>query len=113
MPSLVELDRRSTLGRPLQLTVSRPLIVKRAMMKLLIIGGTVFLGRHLAEAALARGHAVTLFNRGRHNPDLFPEVEKLRGDRTSDLSALQGRSWDAVIDTCGYVPREVRASVDL
>jgi 2'-hydroxyisoflavone reductase len=82
-------------------------------MKLLILGGTVFLGRHLVEAALARGHAVTLFNRGQHNADLYPEVEKLRGDRDGDLAALHGRAWDAAIDTCGYVPRVVRASAEL
>lgn len=79
-------------------------------MKLLILGGTIFLGRHLVEAALASGHTVTLFNRGQHNADLFPTVEKLRGDRRQDLSALQGRRWDAVIDTCGYIPREVRSA---
>ena len=82
-------------------------------MKLLILGGTVFLGRHLVEAALARGHAVTLFNRGQHNPELYPEVEKLRGDRNGDLEALRGRHWDAVIDTSGYVPRVVQASAEL
>ncbi len=82
-------------------------------MKLLILGGTVFLGRHLVEAALARGHEITLFNRGRHNPDLFPDVEKLRGDRDNDLAALQGRRWDAVIDTSGYIPRAVRQSAEL
>ncbi|HZT43735.1 MAG TPA: SDR family oxidoreductase [Chthonomonadaceae bacterium] len=82
-------------------------------MKILIIGGTVFLGRSLVEAALARGHAITLFNRGQHNPDLFPEVEKLRGDRGGDLEALEGRRWDAVIDTCGYVPRVVRNTAGL
>jgi 2'-hydroxyisoflavone reductase len=79
-------------------------------MKLLILGGTIFVGRHLVEAALARGHEVTLFNRGRHNAELYPEVEKLRGDRAGDLSALAGRSWDAVVDTCGYLPHQVRAS---
>jgi 2'-hydroxyisoflavone reductase len=82
-------------------------------MQLLIIGGTVFLGRHLVEAAHKRGHALTLFNRGQHNPELFPNIEKLRGDRGSDLSALVGRRWDAAIDTCGYVPRVVRASAEL
>lgn len=82
-------------------------------MNLLIIGGTVFLGRHLVEAAQARGHTVTLFNRGQHNPDLFPDVEKLRGDRDGGMDALKGRTWDAVIDTCGYVPRIVRQSVEL
>lgn len=82
-------------------------------MKLLILGGTIFVGRHLVEAALARGHQVTLFNRGQHNPDLYPQVEKLRGDRDGNLTALEGRRWDAVIDTCGYVPRIVRASAEL
>jgi 2'-hydroxyisoflavone reductase len=82
-------------------------------MKLLILGGTMFLGRHLVEAALGRGHEVTLFNRGQHHPELFPEVEKLRGDRDGDLRALEGGRWDAVIDTCGYVPRLVRASAEL
>jgi 2'-hydroxyisoflavone reductase len=82
-------------------------------MKLLVIGGTVFLGRHLVTAAVAAGHDVTLFNRGEHNPDLYPEVEKLRGDRDGELHALGGRSWDVVVDTCGYVPRVVRQSADL
>lgn len=82
-------------------------------MKLLILGGTVFLGRHIVEAALARGHEVTLFNRGQHNPDLFPEVEKLKGDRNGNLESLKGRKWDAVIDPSGYVPRLVQASAKL
>ena len=82
-------------------------------MKILILGGTVFLGRHLVMAAQARGHEVTLFNRGQHNAGIFPDVEKLRGDRQGDLTVLRGRSWDAVIDTCGYVPRVVRASAEL
>src|SRR5215210_9569282 len=81
-------------------------------MRMLILGGTVFLGRHVAEAALGRGHDVTLFNRGRTNADLFPEAEKLRGDRDGDLGALAGRSFDAVVDTSGYVPRIVRETID-
>jgi len=79
-------------------------------MDILILGGTVFLGRALVEAALERGHTITLFNRGQSNTDLFPQVEKLRGDRKASLIALEGRRWDAVIDTCGYVPRVVRLS---
>lgn len=82
-------------------------------MRLLILGGTVFLGRHLADAALARGHQVTLFNRGRSDPSAFPEAEHLRGDRDGGLDALAGRSWDAVIDPSGYVPRVVRQSTEL
>jgi 2'-hydroxyisoflavone reductase len=80
---------------------------------LLILGGTGFLGPHVVEHALARGMKVTLFNRGKTNADMFPEVEKLRGDRDGDLEALRGRSWDAVLDTSGYVPRVVRASAEL
>jgi 2'-hydroxyisoflavone reductase len=79
-------------------------------MRTLILGGTVFLGRHVAEAALARGHELTLFTRGVHGADLFPEAEHLRGDRSLDVSALRGRSWDAVIDTSGYEPAAVAAS---
>jgi 2'-hydroxyisoflavone reductase len=81
-------------------------------MKLLVLGGTKFLGRAAVEAALARGDEVTLFNRGQTNPELFPEAEKLRGDRDGDLSALAGRTFDAVVDTSGYVPRVVRQTLD-
>ena len=79
-------------------------------MRVLILGGTHFLGRHLAAAALAQGHSVTLFNRGRQSEGLFPEAEHLRGDRDGDLAALAGRRWDVALDTSGYVPRVVRAT---
>lgn len=79
-------------------------------MNVLIIGGTRFIGRHLVHAAQLRSHTVTLFHRGKTNADLFPDVEKLHGDRSVDLSALHGRAWDAVIDTCGYVPAHVAMS---
>ncbi len=82
-------------------------------MKLLILGGTEFVGRHLVEAALERGHEVTLFNRGQTNPDLFPDLEKLRGERDGNLEALKGGRWDAVMDTSGYAPRVVHASASL
>jgi 2'-hydroxyisoflavone reductase len=82
-------------------------------VRLLVLGGTKFLGRAVAEAALVAGHELTLFTRGQTNPDLFPEAEHLRGDRNGDLRALEGRSWDAVVDPSGYVPRIVRASAEL
>jgi 2'-hydroxyisoflavone reductase len=82
-------------------------------MRILILGGTQFIGIHMAEAALERGHTVTLFNRGRSNPGLLPGAEKLQGDRDGDLDALKGRKWDAVIDNSGYVPRHVRLSAEL
>jgi 2'-hydroxyisoflavone reductase len=81
-------------------------------MKILILGGTRFLGRHLVDAARAGGDEVTLLNRGRTAPDLFRDVEQLRADRDGGLGALGGRNWDAVIDTCGYVPRVVRQAVE-
>ncbi len=82
-------------------------------MNVLVLGGTVFLGRHLVEAAIRRGHQVSLFNRGKHNPELYPEAEKLRGDRNGNLDALSGRHWDAVIDTSGHVPAAVKASATI
>ncbi len=78
-------------------------------MKTLILGGTRFLGRFIVEAALARGHQLTLFNRGQSNPGLFPDVEQIHGSR-EDLSPLAGRSWDTVVDTCGFFPRIVGKS---
>lgn len=82
-------------------------------LRILILGGTGFIGPHQVRYAVSRGHTVTLFNRGRTNPHLFPDLEKLRGDRDGDLEALKGREWDAVIDNSGYVPRIVRQSAQL
>lgn len=81
-------------------------------MKLLLLGGTRFLGRHLAEAAVAAGHEVVLFHRGRTNPGAVRGAEEILGDRDGGLGALQGRRWDAVVDTSGYVPRLVRQAVE-
>ncbi|WP_327064439.1 SDR family oxidoreductase [Kitasatospora sp. NBC_01302] len=81
-------------------------------LSLLVLGGTRFLGRAVVEAVLADGHQVTLFNRGRTNPGLFPGVETVIGDRTGDLSALSHRRWDAVVDVAGYDPQVVGLSVD-
>lgn len=79
-------------------------------MRLLVLGGTVFLGRHVAAEALQRGHEVTLFHRGRHGGELFPEAEHVLGERGGDLAALSGRAWDAAIDTSGYEPADVARS---
>jgi 2'-hydroxyisoflavone reductase len=85
-------------------------------MKLLVLGGTLFLGRHVADAARARGHDVAVFHRGTRQPHR-PDLVDLRGDRDPErglgLGALEGGDWDAVIDTSGYFPRHARASVDL
>lgn len=82
-------------------------------MEVLVLGGTRFLGRAFAEEALGRGHRLTLFNRGESNPGLFSQAERIAGDRDGGLEALRGRSFDAVLDTSGYVPRVVRASAEL
>ncbi len=86
-------------------------------LNLLILGGTGFLGPAIVESAMARGHTMTIFNRGKTRPNIFPDVERLRGNRDpkkdDGLTALKGRSWDAVIDTSGYYPRMVRASSEL
>jgi 2'-hydroxyisoflavone reductase len=81
-------------------------------MKILILGGTKFLGRYLVDSALARGHEVTLFNRGKTNPNLFPQIETIIGDREHEIAKLSGRVWDAVIDVAGYLPRIVRLSAE-
>jgi 2'-hydroxyisoflavone reductase len=83
------------------------------MSNILIMGGTRFLGAHVAMAAAAQGHRVTLFTRGQTEPPISLNAERLRGDRrTGDFAALRGRRWDAVIDTSGYIPREVRGVAD-
>lgn len=78
-------------------------------MRILLIGGTSFVGRHIAEAALLAGHEVSLAHRGRTGVDLFPDAEHVALDRDVDLSALAGRDWDATVDVCGYWPRQVRS----
>jgi len=101
-------------GTPAPETKPRePAAAKPTPKKILILGGTGFLGPHVVTTALARGHTVTLFNRGKTQPHLFPELEKLHGDRDGQLDALKGRQWDAVIDPSGYVPRIVKMSAEL
>ncbi|HEY2551996.1 MAG TPA: hypothetical protein VGI64_15625 [Streptosporangiaceae bacterium] len=82
-------------------------------MRILMIGGTSFVGRHIAQAALDAGHEVTLFHRGQTGADLFPGTVHLTGDRNSDLSALRAGEWDATVDVCGFFPRQVRQLADV
>jgi len=76
-------------------------------MRILIIGGTRFVGRHITEAALTAGHEVSLLHRGKTGPDLFPEAEHLLADRDADLSILRDRRWDATIDVSAYLPSQI------
>lgn len=85
-------------------------------MRILMVGGTRFIGRHVVEQALGRGHQVTIFHRGVTGADLFRDdarVEHRTGDRDSDLSALSAGEWDATVDTCAYFPRQVGALADV
>src|SRR5712671_2504856 len=100
----------ATAGAATLVLAALPRSPKAKSMKILILGGTSFLGPQIVEAARARGHVLTLFNRGKTNPGLFPDIEKLHGDRDGDLKSLEGRSWDAVVDTSGFVPRIVTMS---
>ncbi len=81
-------------------------------MRLLVLGGTKFLGRAIVDASLATDHEVTLFNRGETNAGLYPDVDQVHGNRDGGLGVLAGREWDAVVDTCGYFPRVVRQSAE-
>jgi 2'-hydroxyisoflavone reductase len=82
-------------------------------LDILVLGGTGFIGPHMVREALRRGHSVTLFNRGKTNNTLFPDLETIKGDRDNGLDGLKDRKWDAVIDNSGYVPRHVRDSARL
>ena len=101
----------ATPGDPSNPTSRRPPPPRN--LRILVLGGTSFIGPHQVEYALSRGHEVTLFNRGRTNTHLFPGLEKLVGDRNGDLTALQGRSWDVVIDNSATNPRWVELSAGL
>jgi 2'-hydroxyisoflavone reductase len=97
-------------------SVSRNVMAKdksQRPLRILVLGGTKFLGVHIVELALKHGHSVTLFNRGKTNADLFPQLVHLKGDRDGQLNALKGKHWDVVIDDSGYVPRLVKMSAEL
>jgi 2'-hydroxyisoflavone reductase len=100
-------------GLPLASRASDKSVSQKRPLDLLILGGTGFIGPHMVREALRRGHSVTLFNRGKSNDTLFPDLETIIGDRDKGLDGLQGRKWDAVIDNSGYVPRHVRDSARL
>ncbi len=109
------LSAPSAAADPLDATRTRPATTARASdraIRVLILGGTGFIGPHQVRAAREQGHEVTLFNRGQTNPELFPGVEKLRGDRNDDLEALRGRAWDVVIDNSTARPDWVTKSAE-
>jgi 2'-hydroxyisoflavone reductase len=86
---------------------------RRKPLSILILGGTRFIGVEMTELALKRGHKITFFNRGKTNADLFPDIERIKGDRNGEIDGLKGRKWDAVIDNSGYFPRAVKLTAEL
>ena len=103
----------SALGAAVSAALLPTVLHAERPLRILVLGGTRFLGPHMAEYALARGHTLTFFNRGKTNPGVLPSVERIQGDRNGQLEGLKGRKWDAVIDNSGYVPRHVRLSAEL
>jgi 2'-hydroxyisoflavone reductase len=100
-------------GTALAALFQRPIFARAKPLRVLILGGTGFIGPHFVAALSARGHSLTLFNRGKRNPETRAGVEQLVGDRAGQLDALKGRDWDVVIDNSGYTPREVKLTADL
>ena len=109
-------DRRSAcklLGAATLAAAQRGVCAAAQPLRVLILGGTGFIGPHFVTALTAAGHRVTLFNRGRRKHDPMPQVELLIGDRNGQVDALKGRDWDVAIDDSGYTPRQVRLSAEL
>ena len=95
-------------GAPKDADKSKAIEPAARPLKVLILGGTGFLGPQTVEAARRRGHTLTLFNRGKTHPGMFPDIEQIHGDRNTDIKLLAGRNWDVVVDNCGYFPRQIR-----
>jgi 2'-hydroxyisoflavone reductase len=106
-------DALRTLGSVTLATLVDPALAKAKTLKVLILGGTGFIGPHFVDALTAGGHKITLFNRGKRDPEVKPGVEQLLGDRNGQIDTLKGRDWDVVIDNSGYTPSQVKATAEL
>jgi 2'-hydroxyisoflavone reductase len=106
-------DALKVFGGATLATLVDPAFAKAKPLKVLILGGTGFIGPHFVNALKASGHTITLFNRGKRDPDADPGIEQLIGDRNGQIDALKGRDWDAVIDNSAYTPKQVRLTADL
>jgi 2'-hydroxyisoflavone reductase len=100
-------------GATLLASAAGPVFAKRKPLRVLILGGTGFIGPHFVHALTESGHQVTLFNRGKRDPDAKHGVEQLLGDRNDNLKSLEGRDWDVVVDNSGYTPGQVKLSTEL
>ena len=106
-------DALKVLGGATLATLVDPVFAKAKPLKVLILGGTGFIGPHFVDALTAGGHKVTLFNRGKRDPEVREGIEQLLGDRDGQIDALKGRDWDVVIDNSGYKPSQVRLTTEL
>ena len=113
----MQLNRRRALqlagGTALAALLQNPVLAKAKPKKVLILGGTGFIGPHFVNAFKAGGHTLTLFNRGKRDPEADPGIEQLIGDRNGQIDALKGRDWDAVIDNSAYTPKQVKLTAEL
>jgi 2'-hydroxyisoflavone reductase len=113
----MQFNRRDALrfagGTVLATSLIGPSIAKAKPLKVLILGGTGFIGPHFVRVLTEAGHTVTLFNRGKRDPEAKPGVEQLLGDRNGQVDALKGRDWDVCIDNSGYKPSQVKLSAEL
>jgi 2'-hydroxyisoflavone reductase len=101
------------LGGATLAAMAHPVFAKAKTLKVLILGGTGFIGPHFIDALTAGGHKITLFNRGKRDPEVRPGIEQLLGDRNGEISSLKGHDWDVVIDNSGYTPSQVKATAEL
>ena len=106
-------DALKILGGATLAAIAAPVLAKAKPQKVLILGGTGFIGPHFVDALIIGGHKVTLFNRGKRDPDVREGVEQLLGDRNGQIDSLKGRGWDVVIDNSGYTPSQVKATSEL
>ena len=104
---------KATGGLGVATIASAPAFAKSKPLKVLILGGTGFIGPHFVDVLTAAGHKVTLFNRGKRDPEARPGIEQLLGDRNGDVKSLEGKDWDVVIDNSGYTPKQVELTADL
>jgi 2'-hydroxyisoflavone reductase len=112
----MQINRRNALkltGGAALVALAVPALAKAKPQKVLILGGTGFIGPHFVDALTAGGHKITLFNRGKRDPEVKPGIEQLLGDRNGQIDALKGRDWDVVIDNSGYTPSQVKATAEL
>ena len=107
----MNMNRRDALkaaGSTLLAAAISPVFGKSKSLRVLMLGGTGFIGPHFVNALTAGGHKITLFNRGKRDPEAKQGVEQLLGDRNDNLKSLEGRDWDVVIDNSGYTPKQVK-----